>query len=140
MKRIRRRGVKPKKKKIKVSSAKAKGRRLQQWVAQKISDITGIPCGKDELIESREMGQSGVDVKLYGEAKELFPFSIECKYQESWSIPAWIKQAKENLMPNTNWLLFVRRNNYKEIVIMDAKEWFKMYERLLDLKQGDGSE
>lgn len=63
---------------ISVKSRKAKARRLQQWVAQKISDITGIECGKDEDIESREMGQSGVDIKLRGDAKYMFPFSVEC--------------------------------------------------------------
>ena len=55
---------------IKTSSAKAKGRSLQQWVCQKISDLLNIPWGKDELIASREMGQSGVDIRLIGEAQE----------------------------------------------------------------------
>ena len=51
------------KKRIKVSSAKAKARILQNWVAQKISEITGIACGKDCQIEGREMGQQGTAVQ-----------------------------------------------------------------------------
>ena len=80
-----------KKKRIKISSAKAKGRNLQKWVCGKISKLLNIPWGKDELIASREMGQSGTDVRLIGEALEKFPYSVECKWQETWSIPAWVK-------------------------------------------------
>jgi len=116
------------KKRISVASAKAKGRRLQKYVAQKVSDITGIPCGKDELIESREMGQNGVDVKLYGIAQEKFPFSVECKAQETWSVPAWIKQAKENQKKDTDWLLFITRNQFDKLVVMDAEVFFDLYE------------
>lgn len=115
---------------IKVSSAKAKGRRLQQWVAKKISEAIGLPCGKDEVIESREMGQAGVDIKLYGEAKEKFRYSCECKYQENFSIPAWIQQAKDNQKKGTDWLLFVKKNNHEEIVVMDAKTFFDLYKKL----------
>lgn len=120
-----------KKKKIKVSSAKNKGRKLQQWVMQKVSDITGIKCGKDELIRSREMGQSGTDVVLIGIAKEKFPFSIECKWQETWSVPAFIRQAKENHEEGTDWLLFLRRNRHEEVVVMDAEAFFDLYEQYL---------
>jgi hypothetical protein len=123
--------------KIKVSSGKAKGRKLQQWTAKMISQITGRPYGKDEEIESREMGQSGVDVKLYAKAKEMFPFSIECKYQETWSVPAWIKQAKENKLKGTDWLLLIRKNRHEEIVVMDAKAFFDIYEELIMFTWGE---
>ena len=71
---------------MKSSSAKAKGRRLQQWVCQQIASVTGLPFGKDMTIASREMGQSGTDVRLVGEARDAFPFSIECKNQETWTV------------------------------------------------------
>jgi len=114
------------KKRISVHSAKAKGRRLQQWAMRKISELTGIPCGKDELIASREMGQSGTDVRLIGKAQTMFPWSVECKYQETWSIPAWIKQAKENQKKGTNWLLFIKRNQHEEIVVLNADVFFDL--------------
>lgn len=113
---------------MKTSSAKAKGRKLQKWMAEKISTLTGIPCGKDELIESREMGQSGVDIKLIGEARKKFPFSIECKNQESWSVPAYIEQAKTNIMPNTNWLLLLKRKGINPIICMDADAFMELME------------
>lgn len=114
---------------MKVSSAKAKGRRLQQWAMRQISKLTGIPCGKDELIASREMGQSGTDVRLIGKAQQAFPYSVECKYQETWSIPAWIKQAKENQKEGTEWLLFIKKNHHEEIVVLDAEVFFKLLQK-----------
>lgn len=111
---------------ITTRSAKNKGARLQKWFAQKISDLTGIPCGKDELIESREMGQAGVDIKLIGEARKKFPFSVETKNQETWSVPAYIKQAKQNVMLGTDWLLVMQRKDTNPVVVMDANAFMRL--------------
>ena len=116
---------------MKTSSCKAKGRRLQQWVACKISEVLQMPAGKDLLIQSREMGQSGVDVKLIGEAREKYPFSIECKNTENWSVPAYITQAADNELPGTNWQLFLCKNRKRPVVVMDAEVWFRIWEKVL---------
>jgi hypothetical protein len=79
---------------ISISSRKQKGRKLQQWIAQKISELLNIPVEKDGEIESRPMGCAGTDVILRGQAADMFRFSVEAKSQESLSIPAWIRQAK----------------------------------------------
>ena len=121
------------KRRIKPSSAKAKGRSLQQWVCQKISELLGIPWGKDELIASREMGQSGTDVRLLGEAQKRFPYSVECKNQERWSILNWVEQARKNQKDGTDWLLVVKKNRVDPIVIMDATRFF-------EILQGEGNE
>lgn len=118
-----------KKHRISVQSAKAKGRRLQQWVCQKISDLTGYEWGSsgdDKPIESRPMGQSGCDVRMESHVQRLFPFSVECKYQETWSVPAWMEQAKENQRPGTDWLLVIKRNNVEPVVVMDAGAFFNL--------------
>jgi len=117
---------------ISIKSRKAKGRNFQQWVAQKISDMLEIPWGKDELIRSREMGQSGTDISLIGEALKLFPYAVEIKHQETWAIPSWIKQAKSNQKKDSEWLLFVKKNNEKPIVVIDAEVFFDLYKRLLN--------
>ena len=122
------------KRRISVAAAKAKGRNLQNDICQRISYITGIVWGKDKDIEGRPMGQSGVDVCLRGKAKQLFPFSIECKYQEKWSILAWIKQAKTNLKEGENWLLFFRKNHSDTFVTMEANIFFSLYNELLILR------
>lgn len=118
------------KKKITPASAKAKGRLFQQWVCRQISALLDIPWGKDELIASREMGQAGTDIRLIGEAQERFPFSVECKWQEKWAVPAWIKQAKDNQKKGTDWLLFAKRSRESPIVIMDAGSFFQLLRRI----------
>ncbi len=114
------------KKRITTQSAKAKGRSLQQWVCKKISEITGYEWGQDKPIESRGMGQSGVDVRLEEEVLKVFPFSIECKWQEKWSIPNWIKQAKSNQKPDTNWLLICKKSRQPPVVVIDAEVFFSL--------------
>ena len=118
---------------MKTSSAKAKGRKLQQWVAQKISNVIGMRWGADQHIASREMGQAGVDIRLSPLALEKFPWSVECKRQEKFSVPIWIKQAEDNQLPNTNWLLICKRNREKPILILDMDVFFE----LLKLIPGD---
>lgn len=120
---------------INVKSRKAKGRKLQQLVASKISKLLNIPWGKDELIRSREMGQSGVDVPVIGFAKELFPFSVETKNAESWSIHEWIKQAQANIVEGTDWLLVAKRNRQEPVIFMDLDVFFKLYEELYKLRE-----
>lgn len=120
---------------IKISSRKAKGRRLQQWVAKNISEIIGIPVKKDGEIESRIMGQSGTDIILRGKAKDLFFFATECKAQESWAIHDWIKQAKSNVGDFKTWLLFCKRNNENPVVVMEADYFFEMYKLILKNKE-----
>jgi len=126
------RTIKPKKKTIAVSARKAKGRKLQQWVCQQISDLTGYEWGSsgdDCTIESRPMGQKGVDVRLESQVQEQFLFSVECKSQETWSISTWIKQAKENQSVGTDWLLICKKKRENPIVIMDGDAFFKLLKK-----------
>ena len=120
---------------MKTRSAKNKGARLQKWVAEKISVLLEIPCGKEELISSREMGISATDVRLIGKAKKLFRYSIECKNCESWAFPKWIKQAKNNQEKGTDWLLVVKKNHHEPIAVMDAEVFFKLCDKIIKLKE-----
>lgn len=116
-------------KKIKVSSAKGKGRNLQYWVCERIADITGIPWVQSDdncEIHSREMGQAGVDLVLRGKAAEKFPFSIECKSSEQLNLVDTVNQATRNNLPGRNWLIIHKRKAIPNpIVVMDWKtfEW-----------------
>jgi len=117
------------KKRISVQSAKAKGRKLQQEIGKRFAEIVNIEFGKDKLISSREMGQSGTDIRLIGKALEKIPYSIECKRCENWSVHSWIKQAEDNVIEGTDWLLFAKRNRSNSVVIMDAETFFKLFEK-----------
>ncbi len=110
--------------KLKPRSAKAKGRSLQKWVCERIAKLTGFECPRDKPIESRPMGQSGADVRLEGSVLARFPFSVECKFQERWSVPKWIEQAKANEAEGTNWLLVCKQSRKAPIVILDAEVFF----------------
>lgn len=126
-----------KKKKITPQSAKAKGRRLQQWVCKKVAEITGFEWGSngnDKPIESRPMGQSGTDIRMESSVLKKFPFSVECKWQESWAIPAWIQQAKANLIKNTNWLLVIKKSRENPIVVLDAQVFFDLIAKVLEVE------
>lgn len=120
---------------MKTSSCKAKGRRLQQFVAERISKLLNLPWGPDELIRSREMGQSGTDISLIGEARDNFPYSIETKNQENWSVHAWIKQAKANCTKDTDWLLVAKRNRNAPVVMIDFDVFFNLYNELYKLRE-----
>ena len=123
-----------KKRKITRASAKDKGRRLQQTVCQKISELTGLPWGKDEPISSRPMGQPGSDVRLDTIAREQFPFSVECKWQEQWSVPEWIRQAETNERDETDWLLVAKRSHSSPVCIMDMETFFELLSRSQEVK------
>jgi hypothetical protein len=76
---------------MKTSSCKAKGRRLQQHVANRIKEYFFLP---DNDVKSVPMGSQGADVWLSKTAKDLFPFDIECKAQEAINIWSAYEQAK----------------------------------------------
>ena len=61
---------------MKTQSAKAKGRKLQQWVRDQIIEQLEV---HPEDIESRSMGAGGEDLIMARAAREKFPFSVECK-------------------------------------------------------------
>ena len=116
---------------MKPSSCKAKGRKLQQYIAEQISNILDIPWGKDELIRSREMAQSGVDVVLLGRAREKFPWSVECKNTEKLNLWDAIRQARDNQQDGTDWMLCVKKNHESPVVVIDSMIFFKLWRRYL---------
>ena len=50
------------------------------------------------------------------------------------SLPAWIKQAKDNQKPKTDWLLFVKKNHHEEVVVLDATVFFKLMSEIQNLE------
>ena len=62
---------------ISVSSAKAKGRRLQQWVRNYLQQhLKGV---EDDDVTSTPGGVNGPDIGLSPLARRLFPWTVECK-------------------------------------------------------------
>jgi len=123
-----------KKEPIKISSRKAKGRNLQYWVCNKISELIDIPYNQSDdqcLIHSREMGQHGNDVILRGEALKLFPFSIECKNSESFNLINTLDQVNNNKTKNTDIMIVYKNKKIKPIVIIDWETFEKLYKQTI---------
>ena len=103
---------------MKTSSAKGKGRRLQQWVRDQILET--FPDLTPYDVASTSMGAAGVDVQLSTAARRVFPFAVECKNQESLNMwKAW-NQAESNagdLEP----MLIVKKNHSAPLAIVDAE-------------------
>lgn len=115
----------------KASRGKSKARWLQNWVAEQVSLILGIPWGRDELIEARQMGQAGVDVILRGEAAKRFSYSIECASGDKINWVSKVRQARKNIKQGTDWLLFLKRSEFKApVVLMDANVFFDLLEKI----------
>ena len=107
---------------MKTQSRKAKGRRLQQQFMQLLIEKLDID---PEDIESRAMGSGGEDLIMSKAARHKFPYSIECKNQESLNIwKAW-EQANGNKGMYEP-LVVIKKNGVKPLVVLDAENFLEM--------------
>jgi len=109
---------------MKTASSKAKGRKLQQLVRDKILDA--FPILEPDDVKSTSMGASGEDVQLSPAARKLMPYSIECKARASISVYAWYQQAKTNSPTGMEPLLVIKQNNSKPLVVIDLDEFMEL--------------
>ena len=108
---------------MKVQSAKAKGRRLQQWVRDKLIECLDI---HPEDIESRSMGAGGEDLIMARAARSKFPHSIECKNVEKLNIWESYEQAKAN-SGDYEPIVVIKKNGKKPLVVVDAEFYIQMF-------------
>ena len=108
---------------MKTSSAKAKGRRLQQWVRDKLIELLSVD---PEDIESRPMGSSGEDLIMGVQTKKIFPYSIECKNQEAVNVWKAYEQAESNCGKYEP-LVVIKRNRSKPLVLVDAEYFISIH-------------
>ena len=108
---------------MKPQSAKAKGRRLQQQFRELLIEELGI---HPEDIESRSMGAGGEDLIMAREAREKFPYSIECKNVEKLNVWEAYKQAEEN-SKDYEPVVVMKKNNHKTLVVIDAEHFVKIH-------------
>ena len=110
---------------MKTQSAKAKGRRLQQWFRDLLIEKLDI---HPEDIESRSMGAGGEDLIMARAARQRFPYSIECKNQESINVWKSYEQAQEN-SKDYEPVVVLKSNNTKPLVLVDAEYFVKLHEK-----------
>ena len=109
---------------MKTQSAKAKGRKLQNWGRDKLIELLSV---HEEDVESRSMGASGEDLIMAQTARKKFPYSIECKNQERINIWNAYQQADTN-SGKYEPILFIKRNNHKPLVVIDAEHFIRTYQ------------
>jgi len=104
-------------------SAKAKGRRLQQWTRDQLIEHLMI---SDEDVESRSMGAGGEDLIMAKEARRKFPYSIECKNVEKVNVWKSYEQAAEN-SGEYEPVVVIKRNKSKPLVVIDAEYFVSLF-------------
>lgn len=110
---------------MKTSSAKAKGRKLQQWFTQLLIETLSVD---EEDIESRPMGSQGEDIIMGKQTRQLFPYSVECKNQEAVNVWKAYEQATENCKGYEP-LVVIKRNRTKPLVLVDAEYFVKLHKK-----------
>ena len=108
---------------MKTQSAKAKGRRLQQWIRDQLIEKLEV---HPEDIESRSMGAGGEDLIMARAAREKFPYSVECKNQEKMNVWESYSQATDN-SGDYEPIVVIKRNNHKPLVVVDAEYFVRLH-------------
>lgn len=108
---------------ISPQSAKAKGRRLQQWVRDEI--LKRFKSLTQDDVRSTSMGAGGEDVQLSSAARKQFPYSVECKSKKSIAIYGLYEQAAANSGSHEP-LLIVKADRKKALAIVDAEHFFDL--------------
>jgi len=109
---------------ITVQSAKAKGRRHQQWVRDKILSL--FPKLEPDDCTSTSMGAGGEDILMSPACRRLFPYSVECKSFKAFAIYKVMEQAEANCPTNAEPLVIIKANRQRPLAIMDAEHFFKL--------------
>jgi hypothetical protein len=114
---------------MKPRSAKAKGKRLQNWLRDLLLEL--FPLERDD-VRSTTMGDTGEDVQLSPAARRYIPFQIECKNKARIAVYAWIKQAREH--GDHEPLVVMKEDNAEPVVVVDAVLFFKMVKELAECR------
>ena len=107
---------------MKPSSAKAKGRALQDWIRKKLIEEFNI---HEDDIKTAVMGESGEDIKMARAAREKFPFGIEAKNVEKLNVWQAYEQACEN-SGDYEPLVVMKKNRKKPLIVMDAEAFIEL--------------
>lgn len=109
---------------MKTSSAKAKGRKLQQWVRDMI--LCCYPKLEKDDVKSTSMGVSGEDIQLSPLARKKFPYSVECKSRKKIGVYQYFDQAGQNCPSTCEPIVIIKADYRNPLVCMDAEVFFNI--------------
>jgi hypothetical protein len=120
---------------MKTSSAKGKGRRLQQIVRDGLRAIGKSRGLVDEDIESTSMGVSGVDIRMSPAAKKVLGnLAVEAKNWENINVTGIFWQhAKKYMNEGQLPLLVTKKNHTEPLVTLRLADFLAIFERSLDV-------
>ena len=104
-------------------SAKAKGRRLQNFVRDALRDKYSKL--EEDDIKSAIMGVGGEDIVLSPAARKVIPYSFECKNVERLQFWSSVEQAESNSNGRTP-VLVVKKNGKKPYVVLELDKWLEL--------------
>ena len=111
-----------------IRSRKNKGKRLQNSVTLKLRDLFKEIL-VDGDIQSQTMGMTGVDVVFSPSAKNIIPYDIECKNNEtilSSTMREALIQTEENTEEGRIPLLIFKSNNEPERAVIKLDDFLDL--------------
>jgi len=96
-------------------------------VRDQIREMFNLP---EDDVRSTAMGQSGEDVQLSDRARQMFPYSVECKNVEKLNVWSAYEQCESN-SGDYEPVLFMKKNRKEPLVVIDAKHFFNLLRRLI---------
>ena len=109
-------------------SSKAKGRRLQNLVRDKLRAAFSSSLEEDD-IKSQTMGMTGEDIILSPAARKLIPYSIECKNVERLNVWQCLHQAESNTQDECSPALVIKRNQTTPYIILPLDLWISIIQK-----------
>ena len=107
----------------KARSAKAKGRRLQNFVRDLLREM--FPSLHKDDIKSQTMGMPGEDIVLSPAARKLIPYSFECKNKERLDLWKSLEQAQDNCGGRAP-VLIIKRNRSGVYAVVQLNTFFDL--------------
>ena len=108
---------------IKTSSAKAKGRKLQQTVRDAI--LARFPDLEPGDVRSCAMGSNGEDLQLSPLAARTFPFSVECKARAKIALVYDALEQARGQNDRTP-LAVLKADHRRPVVVMDLEAFMAL--------------
>ena len=109
---------------MKIKSAKAKGRNLQNLVRDKLRSIFVGKVLEEDDIKSQTMGMSGEDIVLSPSAKKVIPYSFECKNTERLNLWKSLEQCESNCEDREP-VLVIKRNRSDVYAVVKFDNFLK---------------
>jgi len=112
-------------KSISPQSAKAKGRRLQQDVRDRI--LSAYPTLEPDDVRSTSMGEGGEDIQLSPAARKLFPYTVECKNLAKIAVYNYYVQATghNDFEP----LVVIKQDRSKPLAVVDLEHFMELVKK-----------